>query len=217
MTGAGEHELVVGDNELFIEVTAENGALRQYKITVNREQKVLSSNNNLSSLEIVGESIVFDKNITTYTVRVSHATKSITINATAEHNNAIINGTGQHNLAFGDNKIDILVTAENGTKRTYTINVNRNETHVFGEYVVVKEATATEEGLMERVCECGAKETKVIPRLEVEPEENVTPPPSINNSDNSSKNTALKIGLGVGIPASIILIIVIVVIIIKRR
>ena len=34
--------------------------------------------------------------------------------------------------------------------------------HAYGEWVIVKDATATEDGLMERVCECGDTEQKVI-------------------------------------------------------
>ena len=39
-------------------------------------------------------------------------------------------------------------------------------THEFGEWVVVKEATETEEGLKERTCECGEKETEAIAKVE---------------------------------------------------
>lgn len=35
--------------------------------------------------------------------------------------------------------------------------------HAFGEWVVVSEATCTSEGVEERVCECGEKETQAIP------------------------------------------------------
>ena len=35
-------------------------------------------------------------------------------------------------------------------------------THSFGEWVIVKEPTTTEEGLKERTCACGEKETKTI-------------------------------------------------------
>ena len=35
--------------------------------------------------------------------------------------------------------------------------------HSFGDWVITKEATTTEEGLKERFCACGAKETEVIP------------------------------------------------------
>lgn len=37
--------------------------------------------------------------------------------------------------------------------------------HNFGKWVIVKEATTTEEGLIERTCECGGKESKVIPKV----------------------------------------------------
>ncbi len=37
--------------------------------------------------------------------------------------------------------------------------------HAFGEWTVTKEATCTEEGSRERVCECGEKETEVIAAL----------------------------------------------------
>ncbi|MBP1560144.1 MAG: InlB B-repeat-containing protein [Oscillospiraceae bacterium] len=42
---------------------------------------------------------------------------------------------------------------------------DKPHTHKFGEWTIVKEATTTEEGLLERVCECGEKETKVIDKL----------------------------------------------------
>lgn len=38
--------------------------------------------------------------------------------------------------------------------------------HSFGEWEIVKEATVTEEGLKERYCTCGEKETEVIPMVE---------------------------------------------------
>ena len=37
--------------------------------------------------------------------------------------------------------------------------------HGFGDWVVVKESTTTEEGLKERTCECGEKETEIIAKL----------------------------------------------------
>ena len=43
--------------------------------------------------------------------------------------------------------------------------VGCGHTHEYGDWVVVKEATETEEGSKERVCECGAKETETIEKL----------------------------------------------------
>ena len=49
-------------------------------------------------------------------------------------------------------------------KVTYTVTVTKPVAHVhsFGQWTIVTEATCTEDGLKERVCECGEKETEVI-------------------------------------------------------
>ena len=44
--------------------------------------------------------------------------------------------------------------------------VGCGHTHEFGEWVVVKEATEAEEGLKEKTCSCGEKQTEVIAKLE---------------------------------------------------
>lgn len=50
-----------------------------------------------------------------------------------------------------------------GTSTTSTTRPQgSSHTHAYGDWVVVKNATSTETGLMERTCSCGAKETKVI-------------------------------------------------------
>ena len=46
-------------------------------------------------------------------------------------------------------------------------------THVFGEWVVVKEATVEAEGLKERVCSCGEKETETIEKLDKPVEDSI--------------------------------------------
>ena len=49
-------------------------------------------------------------------------------------------------------------------KVTYTVTVTKPVAHVhaFGQWTVVTEATCTEDGLKERVCECGEKESEVV-------------------------------------------------------
>ena len=49
-------------------------------------------------------------------------------------------------------------------KVTYTVTVTKPVAHVhaFGQWTVVTEATCTENGLQERVCECGEKESEVV-------------------------------------------------------
>lgn len=52
--------------------------------------------------------------------------KSFTVKATAVNSKAKISGTGKVTLKEGQNTINIVVTAENGEKRTYSIKVNCN-------------------------------------------------------------------------------------------
>ena len=49
---------------------------------------------------------------------------------------------------------------------SYKDNFVEAKGHLFGEWVVVKEATESEEGLKEKVCSCGEKETEPIEKLE---------------------------------------------------
>ena len=48
---------------------------------------------------------------------------------------------------------------------SYKDNFVKAKGHLFGEWVVVKEATVTEEGQKMRTCECGEKETEKIDKL----------------------------------------------------
>ena len=51
----------------------------------------------------------------------------VTINATSVKNKASISNIGEKTLNVGDNKFDIVVTAQNGSVRIYTLNIIRNE------------------------------------------------------------------------------------------
>ncbi len=116
-------------------VTAPNGNAKTYSITVNRA--ALSGNNNLSALTVTPGTLVpaFAPNTTTYTVDVPNSVTSITVTAMLSDTNAsmMINGQGTSSGqardiglgAPGLTLIEIVVTAPNGTPKTYTINVNR--------------------------------------------------------------------------------------------
>ena len=51
--------------------------------------------------------------------------QTIEVYATAKNASAKISGTGTQKLAIGENKIDVVVSASDGTTKTYTINVKR--------------------------------------------------------------------------------------------
>lgn len=82
-----------------------------------------SSNNNLSALSVNGYELTpkFDPNVTSYTVELPAGTTLINVSATKADNKADVSGTGDINVVDGDNTINIVVTAENGKTKTYTI------------------------------------------------------------------------------------------------
>ena len=90
---------------------------------------VLSNNNNLSNLTFNTGSLypAFDSSITTYTLEVGSNVNSVNISAKAAHDKAKIEGTGDVTLSSSSTKKDIIVTAEDGSKRTYTITINKKE------------------------------------------------------------------------------------------
>lgn len=88
-----------------------------------------SSDNNLESLDVSGLTLSpeFNKNTTSYTVEAESDTTSVTVNAKASDNKAKITGTGEIEVHEGANTINVNVTAENGSTKTYTIIVNVKE------------------------------------------------------------------------------------------
>ncbi len=84
---------------------------------------VKSTNNYLSSLKVEGYNISFNKNTTAYTINgaTSGSALKVTANAEDEKANVKINSP---KLVSGKNTITVVVTAESGAKRTYTITVN---------------------------------------------------------------------------------------------
>lgn len=88
---------------------------------------VLSNNNNLSKLSVDGNIVAnFDKNTLTYTLAEVENTKtSINITAESEDTKAKVEGVGQKNLNVGENTFVVVVTAEDGTQKSYKINITR--------------------------------------------------------------------------------------------
>ena len=88
-----------------------------------------SSNANLSNLGIRPNDFTgFRPATTTYNVTVPEDVESVEVYATASDSKATIAGTGNKTLQYGANALNVVVTAENGTTKTYTINVTREGT-----------------------------------------------------------------------------------------
>nr|WP_240344179.1 cadherin-like beta sandwich domain-containing protein [Paenibacillus sp. SYP-B3998] len=119
----GGSDLVVGDNKVTVTVTAQDGTVQTYTVTVVRAG---SDNASLSDLKVDETSIAgFASGTLAYTVPVPNATTAVTVTGTKADATATVVVTGGSNLVVGDNKVTVTVTAQNGTTQTYTITVIR--------------------------------------------------------------------------------------------
>lgn len=82
-----------------------------------------SDDNNLGSLNIEGFDLNFDSSVTEYSITVSNDTKTVKIGASASDGKATVDGIGDYDVKEGSNDINVVVTAENGDKKTYKITV----------------------------------------------------------------------------------------------
>lgn len=85
-----------------------------------------SKNNNLASLGVEGFTLTpeFNANTLEYSVTVPEDTKNVNITGTVQDKKASINGVGVQQVNQGNNKFLVTVKAENGSEKTYTINVD---------------------------------------------------------------------------------------------
>lgn len=85
------------------------------------------NNNFLSALSVAGQTLTpsFDSYTMEYELVVNTATESVTVAATPRGAKATVAGTGTISLAYGENDVEISVTAASGSVRTYTISVYR--------------------------------------------------------------------------------------------
>lgn len=132
---SGNNNLSVGKNNILVQVQAEDGSKKVYKIEVTRssassggQTQTKSNNNNLKSISGI-DNLKFDPNVTEYEVEVPFDTTSLNISAKPEDDKAkvTISNPNLNNLEVGkNNTVTILVTAEDSSVKIYTINVKRS-------------------------------------------------------------------------------------------
>lgn len=83
-----------------------------------------SKDNTLSSLSVSNGTLSpeFKSNTTSYTVNLSSDITKVSITAKANDSKAKVTGIGEKSLKIGENKYRVVVVAENGSSKTYTIN-----------------------------------------------------------------------------------------------
>lgn len=126
ITGNGIYQLTGEDLTVKLTVVAQDGTTKVYTVVVTKKKE---SNANLESLTINNGELIpeFDKDTLEYTVELENYIDSINVNGKAESDKATVSGNGNYNLVEGKNKIQIMVTAEDGTIKTYLITVTRKE------------------------------------------------------------------------------------------
>ena len=130
ISGLGEVDLTgVTTKTVKVKVKAEDGTTKTYTIKINKKDDVtnISSDATLKSIVAGGYSLDPNFKSTTYNydIIVPYDVTSLDLEAIANDSNALVVVNGNSNFKVGNNKVTINVTAEDGTQKTYTLNVNR--------------------------------------------------------------------------------------------
>ena len=117
-------DLQVGNNTATVTITAENGSKTSYYITVVRDAG--SSNASLVQLRpLVGAfKEEFVSNKYTYNMKVKNDVELLEFEVVTSDALSTYTITGNQ-LVVGENKVEILVVSQNGTRLTYVVNVVR--------------------------------------------------------------------------------------------
>lgn len=94
------------------------------------EEEILSSNALLESLSVSEGKLSpsFSSNKTSYELDLSSTTESIRIDAKAQDSKASVKGTGEIKVKQGMNTAQVVVTAQDGSEKKYTIKIYVEET-----------------------------------------------------------------------------------------
>lgn len=117
------------DNPKIVDWNSESAiTTSKSNLTLTIKEPVIinySSDNNLASLGVEGFTISpeFNKSTLEYSATVNADTTSVNIVAKTSDSKAKMSGTGKMDVVEGTNQAKIVVTAENGTSKTYVINI----------------------------------------------------------------------------------------------
>ena len=129
VTGDGNFTLTGDTSTAKVVVTAEDGVTKkEYNITVKKQAvtPTLDGDNSLSDLKVGGKTIDgFNKDKTGYSLEVGADVTSINVVGTPTSGKASVTVSGATNLKPGVNPVTVTVTAQDGSKRVYTINVTK--------------------------------------------------------------------------------------------
>lgn len=99
------------------------------KATVSVKNPQKSGNANLASLSVSAGSLSpkFSANVTSYNIVIPYSATTLLVSANAADKNAKVAVTGSQKMQVGKNTRAVTVTAPNGTAKTYTLTITRQE------------------------------------------------------------------------------------------
>lgn len=168
ITGTGKRDLKVGENEIIITVTAEDGTQKTYTIYVTRlEKNLLEENSNDkkdNKIEVVNNNYgeenglanitfgnatletEFQTNVYEYQVKYIGEETALDITAEPTDSSYIVQITGNENLEEGENLITILVSdKDDNNVATYQLTVNKK---LVDEEAIAREKEAQKKALI---------------------------------------------------------------------
>ena len=134
------NDLSLGAKSVTINVGGKSNTSNSSQETVKK-----NSDNTLKELSIDGLNLTpdFNASTTSYTDTAPSYVEKINITATPNDSKATVTGNGEQDVSAGANNLEIVVTAENGATKTYTITLNvlekdPIEIYVDGSSIVLK-------------------------------------------------------------------------------
>lgn len=129
VTVAGNKNLKIGENTIDIKVESKDKSKTSvYKIYVTKTNNIELANANLETLAIRQGVLEpeFDSNMTKYKVEIANNIDKIDILAVPQKENATVKIIGNGEMKEGDNQVQVVVLAENGTtNKKYDVIVYR--------------------------------------------------------------------------------------------
>lgn len=129
VTITGNTNLKMGENTIEIRVESKDKTKSSvYKIYVTKTNNLELANANLETLAVRQGTLEpeFDSNMTVYKVEIANNIDKIDILAIPQRENATVKVIGNGDIQVGDNKIEVVVLAENGTtSKKYEMIVHR--------------------------------------------------------------------------------------------
>lgn len=128
-TESGANSAISGTRTVSVIARPSGGGVtpsRTTPTTPKRTEPTKSSNTKLEEFGVKGYSISpeFSNDNNNYSLTVPFDTTNITIYTSRTSDKQKVSGNGDKEVKTGDNKFEVVVTAEDGTKRTINLNVN---------------------------------------------------------------------------------------------